>query len=1033
MKDLTDPTNVDSVPAMLTPGEFVLNKEASQMFAKQIEAMNKAGLQQREAENRNVGGAIPRNMGGAIYRNKGGGVFDNWDGYASTIGGIESGNKYDITGGANDHYQGRFQLGEAAKKDAAKRLGVDVPSREDFVANPELQDKFFRAYTEGNHESLLKKNKKYAAMSPQEQQQALGYAHNQGAGGASKWLDTGEAGSDAFGTSGTKYSEALKASQGTGSRGSEVAAGVPPVQEAPPSFTADLKGSAIEAGSQYLQGEALKALGLGGEQPQQRAPVQHQQLAQLGGGVRNIPVGGIQRNHGGPIPQDNDTIVNGQFMSSHVPEIQGLNIGGWLSSLFAPKEGFNQRGNPELDANEVQRQVEAQQSAGVSPAGQFSVPQQLGAPAMPGGVGQIPVGGEGQAPYGQPPAQPVPDYYNSDQPPVITTTAAPGSDQALMDLSSENVEAAQSAQAEIPRGAAGRGAVPDDAAEQAGRAANDIQILTNELNSLPPSHPQRARLQSDIDSMTSELRVWNERGVGNELDIPELSGTPPLFQQEIEAIAQTANHMGESPRINAEQASIENQRANFTRQLETVSPDEIPQIQSEINMLDDREQELEVQTRVQQLQSVEGLSEEERSNAIAAVQEKSPVKTVGGLGAPSEADSAPVKLTAPAEKKAVVETATTTEDQAASEVAVTEAGGADAVIAAGDAAGKADPKVISSAKGTIKEAFGDLFDGKELVRAAVMYAGGVATGLSPQQALAFAGRGYIGRLDAKEASHTATVKKLTTDAKYTAGSIAAYKESKDQRHLIPIEDAATLKELGNQKEFYGPNGTRIQAREVEDKAGNKHWLDGKGRPVNLNTTHQDPSRAKGTPEYRKRVNDSTKVLSGTFKELQDRFGKFEGQDGAPDSFATDLTPGKVGANTAKWAIENGVEPEDVAQILDNAYAAARLDSKDGKRVKNIEAYLNAEYVQAQVGDPTLFQDKKGDTISGEKVSNLMSRLAAASGLQGSSVTQSTAILQKARPLWAALDSGVREEWNNKAIAGNNGFVLWMENELSSGL
>ena len=52
VKDLNDPTNVDNVPAMLTPGEFVLNKEATAMFGPQIEAMNQAGLAQRMAENK---------------------------------------------------------------------------------------------------------------------------------------------------------------------------------------------------------------------------------------------------------------------------------------------------------------------------------------------------------------------------------------------------------------------------------------------------------------------------------------------------------------------------------------------------------------------------------------------------------------------------------------------------------------------------------------------------------------------------------------------------------------------------------------------------------------------------------------------------------------------------------------------------------------------------------------------------------------------------------------------------------------------
>lgn len=60
--DLNDPTNRDTVPAMLTPGEFVLNKEASQMFRPQIEAMNNAGLQQRHKENQ----MIKKNMGGPL-------------------------------------------------------------------------------------------------------------------------------------------------------------------------------------------------------------------------------------------------------------------------------------------------------------------------------------------------------------------------------------------------------------------------------------------------------------------------------------------------------------------------------------------------------------------------------------------------------------------------------------------------------------------------------------------------------------------------------------------------------------------------------------------------------------------------------------------------------------------------------------------------------------------------------------------------------------------------------------------------------
>jgi len=67
MRDLTDPTNRDSIPAMLTPGEWVINKEASQMFGPQLQAMNDAGLEQRAAENKMVKGDVPKyNAGGNI-------------------------------------------------------------------------------------------------------------------------------------------------------------------------------------------------------------------------------------------------------------------------------------------------------------------------------------------------------------------------------------------------------------------------------------------------------------------------------------------------------------------------------------------------------------------------------------------------------------------------------------------------------------------------------------------------------------------------------------------------------------------------------------------------------------------------------------------------------------------------------------------------------------------------------------------------------------------------------------------------------
>lgn len=67
MKDLTDPTNRDSVPAMLTPGEYVLNKEATEMYGPIIEQMNENGLTARAEGNM---GVLSLNTGGSSLRPK---------------------------------------------------------------------------------------------------------------------------------------------------------------------------------------------------------------------------------------------------------------------------------------------------------------------------------------------------------------------------------------------------------------------------------------------------------------------------------------------------------------------------------------------------------------------------------------------------------------------------------------------------------------------------------------------------------------------------------------------------------------------------------------------------------------------------------------------------------------------------------------------------------------------------------------------------------------------------------------------------
>ena len=136
----------------------------------------------------------------------------DWDIYRNTIAQIESQGRYDILGGSGDHYDGRYQMGRDAKIEASRLLGVnithDAGSREQFRNDPSLQERAFAAFTVANHKRLMS-NPKYANASKERKLQVLGYAHNQGGGGANKWLNTGIVGADGFGTRGTKYTDAL--------------------------------------------------------------------------------------------------------------------------------------------------------------------------------------------------------------------------------------------------------------------------------------------------------------------------------------------------------------------------------------------------------------------------------------------------------------------------------------------------------------------------------------------------------------------------------------------------------------------------------------------------------------------------------------------------------------------------------------------------------------------------------------------------------------------------------------------------------
>ncbi|MCP1202248.1 phage tail protein [Acetobacter oryzoeni] len=130
--------------------------------------------------------------------------------FAQSVAKIEDA-RYNQMGGYNNAYAGKYQMGKGAIKDAARSLHETVPSQSQFLSDPDMQERYFRAYTSQNEKYLWAHSDTFRNASDARKMEILGYAHNQGAGGALQWLQTGVAAQDGFGTRADRYANEIHA------------------------------------------------------------------------------------------------------------------------------------------------------------------------------------------------------------------------------------------------------------------------------------------------------------------------------------------------------------------------------------------------------------------------------------------------------------------------------------------------------------------------------------------------------------------------------------------------------------------------------------------------------------------------------------------------------------------------------------------------------------------------------------------------------------------------------------------------------
>ena len=968
MKDLNDPTNVDTIPAWLTEGEYVLNKEATAMYGPLIEKMNEAGLQQRRAENQMVQANMGQKIGGY---NTGGLVsfLKEKEGYRDKA--------YKDSAGVWTIGYGRTTNPDGSKVKSGQ------------TTNQRSEDKWLneRAAAERKAVAKFSKEKGYG-WGDQQIDAMASFRYNLGPGGFDQLTEGGNRGTEEiinmlpeYNKAGGKVSEGLakrrQAELDLFTRGA-IQPQVPS-EEAPPSPTDTIQDVATNTLQQALM-------------PRQRAPVQHAPMRFAGSSPKYIPSVTEKKkvstfNQGGNVGlRDQYERVRAQLQQTKDPR--------QIKALSAQLKGLrNQLNQAQAAAPQAQSQVlrpgtpsqrhqpSPQVGAGFDPrvsgprgAGQLDVPQlQPAPPTLPQGAVDLGPASNprrrNQAPNIQQPKAPT---ANVDTPPI------PGSDEALLQGSSQQVEARENSGVPPQIGQApyqptvpgdprvsgnreigiGPGRMPAGAPPPvAGVAPEDWASMVD------PRDLQSAGYNPDGTEMTSGSGAIDSGIIG-----PDNVPSPVYTQAQIDS-GNTTPHEVEAAQgyTGPTYDEVQGQKGKQS-QVADAKPDA-------------REEAIKKQ-----------------SDAVRAPKVKEVIDTVADEEGPMENQP--------------------TGDQ---------------LVEAGLGAGK--EKVVEAGN-KLKDVFGDLFDKKELARMAVVFAGAMITGASPGQALSIAGQMYLQRIDTKAAEQTARVDKLVSDGDYTPASIKAYSESGDVEDLVPTNPTAAYEELGNYKTFYSDNGKQVRAREVK-QGDSKFWIKEDGTKVNPYSHTEDASTVRGTKDYSTRIKADTKQYTNTFGELQERFGKFTTKDGN-ETYATDLTPGIAGGQIAKWALDQNVPPEYMSNVLQNAYETMRTDAKEsGRRISDITPYLNEQYIKAQVGTPELFQRADGGWVSGKKLSQLMTR--AGNKLRAanpeafgnmSNVALSTSIMQKFRPQWLALPESLRKKWENKAGEGSNGLMAYITSELN---
>ena len=295
-------------------------------------------------------------------------------------------------------------------------------------------------------------------------------------------------------------------------------------------------------------------------------------------------------------------------------------------------------------------------------------------------------------------------------------------------------------------------------------------------------------------------------------------------------------------------------------------------------------------------------------------------------------------------------------------------------------------KMLSSAQDLIKEAFDDVFDGKSLARAAMIYSAYRLTGATGNQALKAAGSDYMEQVEYVNKAELwgNHIKKLSNYNVFTKPSLELYAKTQDTADLVRFSDLTDLiggtltKEVWNRNQNGGWTKYAAQDYEQGKKKGWATTINGVLTPIDLTSNewtdsavtardfeHNDFLTIQAAKERDMAITVKDELLKDNY--LMDKETK---KDGKMSTSRVSLFPNLSQSTEAKalakfgWAY--GLSPDKVIKIYEIAVANAAAFHRSTKRdVPQIagygvdSAFMNAAWIQVEAGDASLFEITKG--------------------------------------------------------------------------